>query len=125
LAKAGRFAEVEEALFPLLVHRDRRGDAALRSIVRAMGEETGAEVFLRQTKAIMSRADSRPTLSSIACPTLVLVGDGDVLTPPALAQEIAEGISGARLVVIPDCGHLSTLERPQAVNQALIEWMAS
>jgi pimeloyl-ACP methyl ester carboxylesterase len=125
LAKAGRFAEVEEALFPLLVHRDRRGDAALRSIVRAMGEETGAEVFLRQTKAIMSRADSRPTLSSIACPTLVLVGDGDVLTPPALAQEIAEGIAGARLVVIPDCGHLSTLERPQAVNQALIEWMAS
>src|SRR5580692_4877251 len=50
LAKAGRFAEVEEALFPLLVHRDRRGDAALRSIVRAMGEETGGEVFLRETQ---------------------------------------------------------------------------
>ena len=73
----------------------------------------------------MSRSDSRPALSSIACPTLVLVGDGDLLTPPALAQEIAEGIRGAQLVVVPDCGHLSTLERPQAVNQALVEWMAS
>ena len=69
------------------VSNDRRGDAALRSVVRAMADETGAEVFLRQTKAIMGRADSRPTLSTIACPTLVLVGDGDVLTPPALAQE--------------------------------------
>ncbi len=90
-----------------------------------MAEETGAEVFLRETKAIMGRADSRPTLSTIACPTLVLVGDGDGLTPPALAQEIASGIRGARLVVIPDCGHLSTLERPAAVNKALAEWMAS
>jgi pimeloyl-ACP methyl ester carboxylesterase len=125
LAKAGRFGEVEEALFPLLVHRGRHGDTALRNVVRTMGEETGAEVFLRQTKAIMGRVDSRPTLSTIACPTLVLVGDGDVLTPPALAQEIASGIPGARLVVIAECGHLSTLERPQAVNQALGEWMAS
>ncbi len=125
LAKAGRFAEVEEGLFPLLVHRDRHGDAALRSVVRTMAEETGAEVFLRETKAIMGRADSRPTLATITCPTLVLVGDGDALTPPALAQEIASGIRGARLVVIPDCGHLSTLERPAAVNKALAEWMAS
>ncbi len=125
LAKAGRFAEVEEGLFPLLVHRDRHGDAALRSVVRTMGEETGAEVFLRETKAILGRADSRPTLATIACPTLVLVGDGDGLTPPALAQEIAAGIRGARLAVVPDCGHLSTLERPAAVNKALAEWMAS
>jgi pimeloyl-ACP methyl ester carboxylesterase len=125
LVKAGRFAEMEEALFPLLVHRDRHGEAALRSVVRTMAEETGGEVFLRETKAIMGRADSRPTLSTIACPTLVLVGDGDVLTPPAVAQEIASGIPGARLVVVPDCGHLSTLERPQAVNKALVEWMAS
>jgi pimeloyl-ACP methyl ester carboxylesterase len=52
-----------------------------------------------------------------------VVGDGDELTPPVLSQEIAAGISGARLVVIPDCGHLSTLERPEAVNAALLEWM--
>jgi pimeloyl-ACP methyl ester carboxylesterase len=53
----------------------------------------------------------------------VLVGDGDELTPPALSREIAEGIAGSRLVIVPDCGHLSTMEQPEAVNRALVEWM--
>jgi len=125
LAKTGRFAEVEEGLFPLLVHRDRQSEPVLRSLVRQMAEECGAEVFVRHTKAIMGRADSRPTLATITCPTLVMVGDADALTPPAAAKEIAAGIPGARLVIVPDCGHLSTLEQPQAVNQALAEWMMS
>jgi len=125
LAKSGRFAEVPDGQFPLLVHRNRHGDEALKSLVRAMAEETGAEAFLREMHAIMGRADSRPGLSAIACPTLVLVGEGDELTPPVLSQEIATGIPGARLVIVPDCGHLSTLERPQAVTQALCEWMRS
>jgi pimeloyl-ACP methyl ester carboxylesterase len=55
----------------------------------------------------------------------MVVGAADELTPPAAAQAIAAGISGARLVIIPQCGHLSTLERPEAVNAALVEWMAS
>jgi pimeloyl-ACP methyl ester carboxylesterase len=125
LAKSGRFAEVEQAMFPLLVHHDRRGDAALRNIVRTMADETGAAAFVRATEAIMGRADSRPTLATIACPTLVLVGDGDELTPPERAQEMANGIRGARLVVVPECGHLSTLEQPQAVNRAFVAWMES
>jgi pimeloyl-ACP methyl ester carboxylesterase len=65
----------------------------------------------------------RPLLASIACPTLVLVGDGDELTPPPLSEEIAAGIDESRLVVIADCGHLSTMERPEAVNSALVAWM--
>ena len=55
--------------------------------------------------------------------TLVLVGDGDLATPPELNKEIADGIAGARLVIVPDCGHLSTIERPDAVNAALAEWL--
>ena len=125
LAKSGRFGEALDLLFPLFVHRDRHGDKDRQRIVSLMGEEIGADVFIRQQQAIMARADSRPSLAAIACPTLVVVGDADELTPPAAAQEIAAGISGARLVVIPQCGHLSTLERPQAVNAALMEWMAS
>ncbi len=123
LTKAGRFAEVADVQFPLLVHRMRHGDMVLKSLVRAMAEETGAEAFVRQQQAIMGRADSRPTLAAIKCPTLVLVGDGDELTPPHLSQEMVAGIAGARLVVVPDCGHLSTLERPEAVTEALVEWM--
>jgi len=123
LAKRGRVAEVADVQFPVLVHESRYGDEALRRLVRTMGEETGAEVFLRQQTAVMARPDSRPGLAAIACPTLVLVGDGDALTPPALAREIAAGIRGSRLVVIPECGHVSTIERPEAVTSALVEWM--
>ena len=125
LAKQGRFAEIPDIQFPVFVHRDRHGDETLRRLVRAMAEETGPEAFLRQQQAIMSRQDARPGLAAISCPTVVIVGDGDELTPPALAQEIAAGIRGARLVTIADSGHLSTLERPQAVNQALLEWLES
>ena len=71
----------------------------------------------------MTRPDCRPQLASIECPTLVLVGDGDELTPPELSKEIAAGIPGARLAVVPHCGHLSTVERPDAVSAALAEWL--
>ncbi len=125
LAKAGHMTEVADVQFPLLVHPSRHGDQALRNLTRYMAEETGSAAFLRQQQATISRPDSRPGLSAIAFPTLVLVGDSDQVAPPALSEEMAAAIPGARLVVIPDCGHLSTLERPQAVTQALVEWMAS
>src|SRR5262245_31523414 len=123
LAESGRFVEVPALQFPFFVHRNRQGDDALRARVRVMAEETGAEVFLRQQQAIMTRPDARPLLAAIKCPTLVLVGDGDELTPPALSQEIAKGVFGSRLVIVADCGHLSTMEQPEAVNRALVEWM--
>jgi len=125
LAKSGRYAEVPEIAFPVYVHRNRHGDAALKEIVRTMAAATGPEAFLRQQQAIVGRPDSRPGLPAIKCPTLVLVGEGDEATPPELAREIAAGIPGSRLVTIPDSGHLSTLERPQAVTKALVEWMQS
>ena len=125
LARTGRFAEILDSQYPTLVHRSRHSDAALKAIVRAMNEETGAEAYLRQQQAIMSRPDSRPGLAAITCPTLVLVGDSDEPTPPDLAREMAAGIRGSKLVVVPDCGHLSTLERPELVTKALIEWMSA
>jgi pimeloyl-ACP methyl ester carboxylesterase len=125
LAKSGRFMDIFDSQYPTLVHRSRHNDAALAASVRAMNEETGREAYLRQQQAIITRPDSRPGLAAITCPTLVLVGDSDEPTPPDLAREMAAGIPGARLVVVPECGHLSTMERPAAVNAALIEWMQS
>jgi pimeloyl-ACP methyl ester carboxylesterase len=122
-ARAGKLIEVADESFVFYVHSDRHGDVALRDVVRAMAEETGVEAYLRQQQAIIARPDSRPTLSAIRCPTLMLVGAEDKGTPPELAREIAAGIAGARLVVVPECGHLSTLERPQAVTKALVEWI--
>lgn len=123
LAEAGRFDEITDLQFPTLVHRRSGADAALKAVVRAMNAETGAAAYLRQQRAIIGRPDQRPHLAAIACPTLVLVGDDDQLTPPALARDMAAAIAGARLAVIAQSGHLSTIEQPQAVNQALAAWL--
>lgn len=123
LAENGRFADIPNLLFPHLVHPLRRNDETLLRIVRQMAMDCGAEAFIRQQTANMTRPDSRPTLAAIRCPALVLVGAEDQVTPPDRAAEIAGGITGARLVTLPDCGHLSTLERPQEVTRALVEWM--
>ena len=123
LAAHGRLAEVEQVQFTRAVHAEHRADEALHEISRRMAEEVGAEAFVRQQQAIMGRPDSRPLLSDIRCPTLVLVGDGDELTPPQLAAEIAAGIRDARLLTVPRSGHLSTLEQPEAVSAALLGWL--
>lgn len=120
LAEQTPIADLADALFPRLVHPRRRNDDHLRNIIRIMAEETGAAGFIRQQTAIMSRPDSRPSLSGIRCPTLVLVGDSDELTPPDRAAEMAHEIAGSRLVTVPDSGHLSTLERPKHVTEALL-----
>lgn len=122
-AEAGDFAGIADLHFPTFVHAGRRSDGALQRIVRAMADDTGPQAYVRQQRAIMARPDARPLLAKISCRTLVLVGDGDELTPPNLSKEIAAAITGARLVVVPNCGHLSTLERPEAVNAALSAWM--
>ena len=124
LSISGRFAEVVEAQFVRLVSPARRDDAALRETNRRMAEDVGPEGFIRQQTAIMGRPDSRPGLAAIACPTLVLVGEQDELTPPERAAEMAQGIRAAQLVTVPECGHLSTLEQPRAVTQALLDWLA-
>ncbi len=123
LTRTGRYEEAALLQFPLLVHPSRRGEDSLRREYLSMAEETGPQVFLRHQQAIIARADSRPDLASIRCPTLVLVGDADLLTPPELSKEMATGIRNSRLVVVPECGHLSTLERPEAVTRALVDWM--
>jgi pimeloyl-ACP methyl ester carboxylesterase len=125
MAREGRLAEVSDKLFPRWVHARRWGDESLKRIVRTMAQAVGADGFVRQQTAIIGRPDSRPGLKGIRCPTLVIVGDGDVLVPAEHAQEMASGIPGARLVTIADCGHLSTLEQPAAVTRAMVEFLGS
>jgi pimeloyl-ACP methyl ester carboxylesterase len=122
-AAAGQLTEVADMQFERLVHPQRRVDVSLREVNRQMAQDVGAEAFVRQQTAIIGRAESRPILTDIRCPTLVLVGEADTLTPPDRAAEMANGIAGARLVTVPDCGHLSPIERPEAVTHALLEWL--
>jgi pimeloyl-ACP methyl ester carboxylesterase len=123
LAADGHYEEVIATLFARMVHREHREDTTLRESVWQMAQEVGSAGYLRQQAANITRVDSRPTLASIRCPTLVLVGDGDELTPPERGQEIARGVADARLVTVPRCGHLASLEQPQAVTRALTEWL--
>jgi len=124
LANRGEFKAVSPRLLPLFIHEDRLSDKPLVDDITAMADRVGKDAFLRQQKAIMGRPDSRPGLPEIACPTVVICGRDDVLTPVALSEEIAGLIPGAGLVLIDECGHLSTMERPEAVNAALREWLA-
>jgi pimeloyl-ACP methyl ester carboxylesterase len=124
LTEAGKFTEVLTAQFANIVHPDHANDDGLRRTYIAMGRAAGAETFVRHSEAIIGRPDSRPQLASITCPTLVLVGDKDQLTPPDAAREMADGIAGAQLVVVETAGHMSLLEQPEAVRAALIGWIA-
>ncbi len=125
MIRAGRFGEIAGLMFPLLVHPSRRDDAKLWALFYEMFLAVGPEAHIRQQTAIMGRPDSHPTLSTIRCPALVVAGDGDQLTPPEMAREMADAIEGARLAIVPECGHLSTLERPEAMRTILIEWLQS
>ena len=124
MAHEGRLHEVLDEAFPSFVHPSRKGDEGLRQLVHAMGDDIGAHGFINNQTAIIGRPDSRPTLAAITCPTLVLTSDTDVLLPPVLSEEIARGIAGAKYVVVPECGHMSQPEQPQAVVDALGAWLA-
>ena len=124
-ARGGEYRAMLDELFPGFVHPSRREDATLRQLVYDMGEDVGAEAFVRQQEAIISRPDSRPVLATIKCPTLVLSGDEDNTIPNALSVEMANNIYNAKLVILPDCGHLPQVEQPEATAKALVEWLRS
>jgi pimeloyl-ACP methyl ester carboxylesterase len=123
LSAKGEFRGVTSRLLPLLIHTDRQADDALTGVVMAMAEAVGREGFFRQQQALIAREDRREMLGTIAVPTLVLCGREDALTPLAMHLELAAAIREATLVVIPKCGHLAPLERPQAVTRQLLGWL--
>ena len=75
--------------------------------------------------AMAQRPDSTALLKEITVPTLVIVGDQDIATPPSDAHVIADGIRGSKMVAIPGAGHLANLEQPEAFNLALVEFLES
>lgn len=123
LTRGGGFAQVTPALLPNLVHPDRVADPAIGGRVIAMAGRVGADAFIRQQRAIMNRPDGRDDLRRITCPTLVLVGRQDAITPPKVAEEMAANLPNGRLVVVEDCGHLAPIEQPHAVSAVLRYWL--
>jgi len=122
-ARDGDYHAVVDELFAGFVHPSSQDDARLRQLVHDMADEVGVDGFVRQQAAVMARPDSRPTLTAIRCPTLVLTCDTDNTIPPRLSQEMTDEIAGSWLVVLENCGHLPQFERPEATAQALTEWL--
>lgn len=124
MVASGRFPEITtDVLLPRLIHPDRLHDQALGQVILDMALSVGPTGFCNQINAVLSRSNSVSTLPTISVPTLVLCGREDILTPLELHEEMAASIPNATLTVLEHCGHLSTLEQPEAVTRALRDWL--
>ncbi len=118
--EAGELREVlVHSLKPRYLAACHRHHQAMLTDLLAMGLDLGADVFRRQSEALKNRPEASGLLAQIDCPSLVLCGREDELCPPALHAAMADALPRADLMVLADCGHLSTIEAPDAVNEAL------
>lgn len=122
-AVGGDLVGVADTLYPRLVHPSRAQDAALAAINRTMALNIGTAAFAQQQQAIITRPDQRPNLPKIDVPALVLCGREDLLSPLDRHEEMSRLLPQAELVVIEQCGHLATLERPDEVSEAMRRWL--
>lgn len=123
LFESGEARDVIELNAGFAFHPARASDAALIRRYVDLVLDAGAAQLIRQNRALMERPDARPHLSRLRCPTLVVCGDADRLTPPDCSREIASLMPHAELVWIAECGHMLTMEKPELVNATLGPWL--
>ena len=119
----GAAAVADEMLPKLLGETTRRERPDIVAYVGDLVRSNPADAIAGAISALMSRPDSTPILSTIHCPTLIIVGEEDTLTPPPLSRDMQRAIGGAELVVVPHAGHLSSIEQPEAFNAALAHFL--
>ena len=124
LANEGHFELVLGLQMSRFLPAYRLTDKALVDEVMAMCTETGVEIYKRQEELAAVRAHRRPDLPKIKCPTIVVCGRDDAATPLAFSEEIAAAIKGSELIVIEQCGHLVTMEKPEETNAILRKWLS-
>ncbi len=119
----GEFREITtHFLKDTLLHPDHAKELEMRETVLNMALNVGRDAFFNQVKAQLARPDSSEDLPNIKCPTLIIVGREDLVCPIELHEEMATLIPNATLKIIDNCGHLSTLEQPEKVNQIIKKW---
>lgn len=107
-----------------MVHPARLGDAPLMDAIYAMIVNAGVAKFEAQIRALLARPDRTDLLKSLRLPVLVLCGADDSWSPLARHEDMARLIPASRLIAVPDCGHMSTMERPDAVTAAMLGWLS-
>ncbi len=123
LADDGHFELVLGLQMSRFIPAYRLPDKALVDEVVAMCGEIGVEIYKRQEELAAIRADRRPDLPRIKCPTIVVCGRDDAATPLFLSEEMAAAIKGSKLIVVEQCGHLVTMEKPDETNDILKRWL--
>jgi pimeloyl-ACP methyl ester carboxylesterase len=121
--KDGRVTEFVRASSAMAFSREQAGNKALAARYRELVLRADTTQWVRQNQALMERPDARLHLRQTRCPTLVLCGADDLMTPPELSREIAALVPAAELHLLPRCGHMLTLEQPAAVNRLLLDWL--
>lgn len=122
LAHSQGMGAVAQQWLPGMVRAAAHGSPAYAQMQAMVMRRTPAH-FAQQVQALLTRPDASAVLAAIRCPTLVLCGEDDQWSPPARHRAMAELVPGAVLRLIPDCGHMSTLEQAEAVNTALNQWL--
>jgi pimeloyl-ACP methyl ester carboxylesterase len=122
LARSRGMAALAARWLPPMLHPDH---SMLLQPLTEMVLRSTPESFAHQQRALLDRPDARTVLPSIQCPALVLCGWQDTWSPVSQHKEIAASIPHANLVIVEDCGHMSPVEQPAAVTQALREWLLS
>jgi pimeloyl-ACP methyl ester carboxylesterase len=120
----GRLAEViRDELKPTYLAPANRERRDILDLTFDMAMQLGSEVFLRQSEALITRPDSRPTLPRLDCPSLVLCGAEDPVCPPASHRAMADAIPRAELDIIEGAGHLPPLEQPKRFSARVLNWL--
>jgi pimeloyl-ACP methyl ester carboxylesterase len=125
LANEGHFELVLGMQMSRFIPAYRLTDKTLVDEVMAMCGEIGVEIYKRQEELAAIRADRRPDLPKINCPTVVVCGRDDAATPLFLSEEMAAAIKGSELIVIEQCGHLVTMEKPAETTAILKRWLSA
>ena len=123
LVEKGKFDQMASLFHGMLTAPDYLNDVQKSEKLMAMIYRTSPEEYLRQQTAIFNRPDSTETLATIDCPTLILCGELDQITTPAIHQEMAGKIPRSQLEIIPGAGHLSTLEAGDKVGPIICNWI--
>ncbi|HEU5227755.1 MAG TPA: alpha/beta fold hydrolase [Ktedonobacteraceae bacterium] len=126
LAESRGSEAIANALLPnLIANETRQNQPAVEAKVRRIIDAATSRGIAAASRGMALRVDAADLLPSIACPTLVLVGQHDALTPPAVAQSYAASIPGTQVRVIAGAGHLANLEQPEAFLEAMRHFLLS
>jgi pimeloyl-ACP methyl ester carboxylesterase len=125
LARAQGMRAMAQKWLQGMIAPHRQQDSELVERVIRMFERRTPDDFARQMRALLNRPDAGPVLSQVRCPALILTGAEDSWSPPQAHSRMHQAIAGSRLVIVPSCGHMSTMERPAEVAAALLDWLAA